>query len=586
MKAIELLKNQENIIPIEINKSKHVSTLSAMLTKRISYMNEEIIKFADFYESQTEGELMGTIVVAKSLAEFFKDNKFLKLELVLDALKAQEKSMIGNYYVAKNNLLDTLRQILKDSSKEPIISAFDLFGDEFVRCESGHEIIILGGRNTAIIETLIKEFDSNLIVNGNFDNIAAQNVDYNEDTLNRNIELCTRKNNEINGSKGSKLSKLEGVIDRLKSVGSEVVAFYTYKDTLLDIGVPDKGIKAFESELSKLYIPLKKTLQKELSIELEDICNVQVDESQFEDSVLETPVSDNLADSPVGPYSSENSHINPFVSEPVAEQPEVPNTSPAPELSSEPVAAEPSEPATIQPAIDSTIQPTNTTSTELFATAPAEPAAVANADAFNVEPQPSIAEEPVGNTPSFAAKETINETPSIESEETVNSISEKEEINAFEEALTQLESQSASVDNQLNVEDTSITPVIEDVQTDAMEESNTIQEQTNTYSDNPFAGMLGGAPATNEPEYTQPEPFTPSAMPDDMDYKGSYNNIDFGIEDDVPAYTPVDNSTFNPNELTSENNQFSPQQTNTLNTPQSTGLSDLFNNNNNSPFDI
>ena len=42
-----------------------------------------------------------------------------------------------------------------------------------------------------------------------------------------------------------------------------------------------KEIDVEWSELSKEYIPLKKGVQKEFKLELQDICNVQVDESTF-----------------------------------------------------------------------------------------------------------------------------------------------------------------------------------------------------------------------------------------------------------------------------------------------------------------
>ena len=287
MKAIELLLNQEIIIPEELNSSKRIKTLASSLMNLMQEMQNQINKVNEFTASQLDGELSSKIIVAKSLAQFFSGNKYLKVDLAVESLRAEEKSVINNYYNIKTQLLDTLRAILKESNKEAVVSAFDVYGNEFQKCDSGHEILILEGRNTNVLESLIKDLDESLIIEGNIDKIVGQEVDYDLATLSRNIDLCNRKNTEVNGSKPGKMAKAESVITKLKEVGSQVVAFYTYKEALLDIGVSPKGIKDYENELSKAYIPLKKALQKEFKIELEDICDIKVDEDQYDEVTIE-----------------------------------------------------------------------------------------------------------------------------------------------------------------------------------------------------------------------------------------------------------------------------------------------------------
>lgn len=290
MKTLELLKNQENIIPEEL-QSKKIKPLAKTLHSLIIEMDEQIKSFTAYKESQLEGELASKIIIAKSLADFFANNKILHVELAAEALHNEEKSKLNGFYAVKTRLLDTLKTILKESQKEAVVSTHDIFEGEFQKCESGHEIIILNGRNTNVLETLIKEFDEYLIMSGNYDTIEGQEVDFNTEVLDRNIELCNRKNNEIFGSKPGKMKKLEAIINKLHEVGKDVVSFYTYKDSLLDIGCNPKSVKIFENELSKAYVPLKKTLQKELKIELEDICDVVVNEAEFADNVEEVDPS-------------------------------------------------------------------------------------------------------------------------------------------------------------------------------------------------------------------------------------------------------------------------------------------------------
>lgn len=287
MKALELLKSGESLLLVDAIESKKMQNTAETLNSLLRNMNDQINSFASFSASQLDGEYSDKIVVAKSLARFFEGNKALKVENAVLGLEAEEKAHINDYYQAKTRLLDTIRTLIKDSSKEAIVSNYDIYEGDFVRCEAGHEIIILNGRNIGVLETLFEELDRDLIVNGNFSQIEPQEVDYSLAVLNRNIELCERKNNEIWGTKAGKLNKIASFIERLKEIGEKVVAFYSYKTSLELIGCNPKGIKDYENELSRAYVPLKKTLQKELKIELEDICEVSINEEEYESIPME-----------------------------------------------------------------------------------------------------------------------------------------------------------------------------------------------------------------------------------------------------------------------------------------------------------
>ena len=281
MKALDLIKGNEKLLLEEAVESKKIKTLSREINELITAMNAEMNKFAEFKQSQIDGDFHYHAVVAKSLAEFFKGNKHLRVEDAVARFESLEKQNMNSYYQTKTKLLSAINSLIKETAKEAAVSYFDLFEGELRKCEEGHEIIILGDRNNILLRYIVEELDSALVITGHFAELVAQGVDYNLDTLNRNVDLCTRKNNEVYGTKAGKLAKIQIMIDKLNSVGNNVVAFYTYKDALLDIGCNPKGVKSYESELSKEYIPLKKGLQKEFQVELEDICNVTVNEESF-----------------------------------------------------------------------------------------------------------------------------------------------------------------------------------------------------------------------------------------------------------------------------------------------------------------
>lgn len=281
MKALELLKNQEDLLVVDKATSKHIRNLSSSLNQLMKDMNNQILSFKQYTESQLDGELNGKIIVIKSLAGFFKNNKFLRLENIVNGIKHDENTRLSALYSVKTKLLDTLRTLIKESYREAVISAYDIFEQEFKKCEVGHEIIVLNGKNVDVLESFLKELDLQIVMNGNFDSIDSQEVDFNTSVLDRNISLCSRKNDEVYGDKHSKHSKIVTMIEHLEFIGKQVVAFYTYKDTLIDIGCNPKAVRDYENELSKLYIPLKKALQKEFKIELEDICNIVVNEEEY-----------------------------------------------------------------------------------------------------------------------------------------------------------------------------------------------------------------------------------------------------------------------------------------------------------------
>lgn len=281
MKALDLIKCNEKLLLEEAVESKRIKSLSVEINQLITAMNEEINSFNQFKQSQIDGDFHYHAIVAKSLAEHFKGNKHLRVEDAVAKFENLEKQNINRYYQTKNKLLTAINSLIKETAKEAAVCYFDLFEGELRKCEDSHEIIILGDRNNTLLRYIVEELDSALVISGHFAELEAQGVDFNLDVLTRNVDLCTRKNNELYSTKTGKLNKIQTIIDKLRAIGEKVVAFYTYKSALVDIGCNPKGIRDYENELIKAYVPLKKALQKELKIELEDICDVVVNEEEY-----------------------------------------------------------------------------------------------------------------------------------------------------------------------------------------------------------------------------------------------------------------------------------------------------------------
>ena len=304
MRALELLKTREPLLLEDGTQGKKTKALASTINQLMLEMNNQIDAFEAYSSSMMNGELANKIIIAKSLAEYFAGNKLLKVELAVDGLRNQEKAKINEYYTVKTKLLDAIRNLMKEVAKEAVVSNYDIFEGNFVKCENGHEIIILGDRNLDVLDTILRELDEQLTIEGNFDKINSQPVDFNLSTLNRNIELCNRKANEIYGAKAGKLSKAEAMIAKLEEVGKQVVAFYSYKEALVEIGCAEKGVNAYEHELTKAYAPLSKTLAKEFKVDLEDITNttaVPASEPTFNVEQPATPSFENIFESNTTP---------------------------------------------------------------------------------------------------------------------------------------------------------------------------------------------------------------------------------------------------------------------------------------------
>jgi len=280
MKAIEILKNNETIFLVEGINGK-AKNLAEEINNLFKTLNNTITDIESFKNDQLNGNYNRKIYMSKSLNTFFGPNKFLKLESVIDGYEKAEKAIIDNFYVLKSKLLNSLNALIKESNKTAVVSKYDLFEDNLTPCQEGHEVIILGGRNLEILNNILTTLDAELNIEGNFNNVHSRVLDYDKTTLLANVDLCNQRANSLFSSKQNRLTKIVTVISKLKEVSNRVVAFYTYKDELLFVGCPEKGVRDYENSLAKEYIPLKKLVEKELKVELRNICDVQVNENDY-----------------------------------------------------------------------------------------------------------------------------------------------------------------------------------------------------------------------------------------------------------------------------------------------------------------
>ncbi len=287
MNILEILNSGEVVFAEDAVESKKIRSQVAAVNKNFTDMATTASAFAEYAASQLNGEEHRRIVMAKSLRNYYPNWNALKV--AYDNVSKEEGVKIANYNATKARLLSSLQTLLKESAKEAVVSYFDIFEGDFVRCQEGHEVLILGAHNAAVIETMIAGLEEGLNVVGHFDEIEAQEIVANYSNVERNVEMCKERAAEMYGNKPGKLAKVEISISTMEEVGKKVVFFETYKNDLLSIGCPQKAINDYEKSFEKQYMPLKKSLQKELRFEFVEICDLVVDENSYQEADIENP---------------------------------------------------------------------------------------------------------------------------------------------------------------------------------------------------------------------------------------------------------------------------------------------------------
>ena len=223
MELLKVLRNEKPIFVIDNIEDKHIKSLISNINAQ---MKDIVVKLDDleaFLESQLSGEYKKKIVLAKSLQRYY--DKWAAATSSCLKIAKEEKNEIDKFEGAKKSLISNLQLLLKETQKFPVVSGYDVVGDDFCYAKKNHSIIILGGHNVAIIETIIKEIEDKLQVEGNFSEISPIELEANYSNVLKNSEECRNKINLLFGNKDSKSSKLLDLVMVMENVGKEVVFF-------------------------------------------------------------------------------------------------------------------------------------------------------------------------------------------------------------------------------------------------------------------------------------------------------------------------------------------------------------------------
>lgn len=280
MKLVTLLFRNERIFVEDAVEDKKTRALVADVNNQCAGIVELTNQFEEFARSQMEGEYHERLVMAKSLMTYY--SSWIPMKLAYAAVEREEAKKLQEFANAKDKLVNTLKLLLKESEKTPVVCAYDVFENSYEKCPEGHTVIVLGQNNRAIIETMITSIEEGIKVKGNFEKVKAKELTANYANVTTNVANCLTKTAELFASKQAKLNKISSVVSQLEQAGKTVVFFMTYKDWLKAVGVDLKELANYEKQIAKEYIPLKKLLIKTLKVQFVDICDTNVNEAEYE----------------------------------------------------------------------------------------------------------------------------------------------------------------------------------------------------------------------------------------------------------------------------------------------------------------
>lgn len=281
MDVINILSENKLLFAEVPSNNKKVDAMVAETNLTLASLFTMAKEVEAFLNSQLSGERNVLIASSKSLAKYYEGNKLLKVETLVEKLRAEEQAELKRLATHKEKALVLLNNLKKATKTDAVTSNYDLYGEELTRCEEGHEVLILGEHSQGVIDTVISEVTNGFVYESNFDQVEASEYVYSMETIQGNASLCEAKINEMFGAKPDKVAKHMAVVEKMIESAKQVVAFYTAKELLTKLGCNPKGLKAYETALSKAYIPYKKTLEKTLKVELMDICAIEIDEDPF-----------------------------------------------------------------------------------------------------------------------------------------------------------------------------------------------------------------------------------------------------------------------------------------------------------------
>ncbi len=279
MEFFDVLRNEKPVFVLDDVEDKKTKALIKQINEQMSGILRKRDVLLGFVESQLEGDYHKKIVLAKSLKNIYKN--WIAIANVCAGLKKDEQTEEAKFNTAKNQLINNLETLLRDSKKLPVVCVYDVFGNDFVFAKKGHNIIVLGDNNKAIIETIINELKNKMDVEGKFDSIEAIELTADYSVVDDNIELCQNAIDEVFANKPAKGEKLIPTLETMQETAQALVLFEKHKESIRFVGCSNKDIDMFERELMKRSVPVMKQLSKLLKVQFKDVCNLGKARDEF-----------------------------------------------------------------------------------------------------------------------------------------------------------------------------------------------------------------------------------------------------------------------------------------------------------------
>ena len=264
MELLTLLNQNERILLEDLVEDKKTRALIDVINRELVDIIDDMKNFNDFATSQLQGEYNRKLVMAKSLMNYY--GNWTAMINVISKMEKEEADLVKAFYARKEKLLNNVKTLLKDSQKNPVVCAYDVFDGDYVPCQIGHYVVVLGENNTGILQSMIADLDIGLQVQGNYANVEAKELNCNYYAVDENVALCNRKLEELYAGKAGKADKLKQAIAHFEEEGRKAAFFQTYVGILADLGVTKKEIAAYEKYLAKCYLPYKNQLRKAFKV--------------------------------------------------------------------------------------------------------------------------------------------------------------------------------------------------------------------------------------------------------------------------------------------------------------------------------
>lgn len=269
MELLTLLNQNERILLEDAVEDKKTKALIDLINRELVDIMDDMKNFNDFATSQLQGEYNRKLVMAKSLMMHY--GNWTPVISAVARLEKEETDKVNAFYARKEKLLSSLKTLLKDSQKNPVVCAYDVFDGDYVPCQIGHYVVVLGENNTGILNSMIADLDIGLQVQGNFANVEGRDLNCAYVAVNNNVALCNQKLEEMFAGKAGKTEKLKQAIACFEEEGRKAEFFETYMDELVNIGLTKKEIAAYEKLLAKRYLPYKNQLRKAFKVNFQEV---------------------------------------------------------------------------------------------------------------------------------------------------------------------------------------------------------------------------------------------------------------------------------------------------------------------------